>query len=113
MRFGRIIEPSPGDQPKESQHSGNSECWTPAPPEVDPENKEWRDGSADGRSAVKECRGQCSFTFRKPLRNRLGGCRPVRGLARAQEETEHGETGEAICQRRQCRNNRVPGNGER
>src|SRR5205814_8429953 len=67
MCFRRVVQPSPDNQPQESQRARDHERRPPSPAEVNPQNNEGSDSAPDGGTTVKKGGGQRAFTLREPL----------------------------------------------
>ena len=92
---------------------GKKKCRTPAPPVIDWQNQKGSNRTANRGSAVKECRGQRSFFFWKPLRHRFSRARPVGRFAQSEETAKSNKTAEALRQRSQNRDNGIPNHSDR
>src|SRR5450755_3869719 len=108
MLIGQPIEPSPGNQPNQSQKSWNHERGTPAPAEINVENDKWCDRASHRATAIEQRSGQSAFALRKPFAYDFGRSWPVPRFARSQQEAKCRKTVEAACQRSQHRRYRVP-----
>src|SRR5437868_14057580 len=51
------VQPSPDNQPEESQRACDHECRPSSPAEVNPQNNEGSDSAPDRRTTVKKGRG--------------------------------------------------------
>ena len=108
MLLRRVIHFAPGDEPQKSQQPGYHKNRAPSPPQVNRQYDEGRDGAADGRAAVIQRGRQSTFAIRKPLGDGLARARPIGGLARAKQETERREAGDAAGQWGQQRDDGIP-----
>jgi hypothetical protein len=107
-----VVEPAPAEQPEEAEGSGDHYGGTPTPAEVDAENEEGCDGSAEGAAAVKEGGGKGVLLAGEPFADDLGGGGPVAGFPRAEEKTQAGKAEEALGERGEHGDGGVPGHGE-
>src|SRR5207253_9927962 len=60
-----VIQPSPDNQPEESQRARDHECRPPSPAAVNPQNDEWSDCAPDRRTTVSKRGGYRALALRK------------------------------------------------
>src|SRR5436190_19308036 len=89
MRLRRMVDRSKQNQPEKPERARRDERVPPASRHLqNGKHERRRDRAANGRSAVEQGDGPSGFAPRKPLRDSLGGARPVRRLRQTQEESE-------------------------
>ena len=94
-----VVEPSPQQQPSESEAARHQERGLPAELQLQPRDERKGHDVADRHAAVEDAHRERALANRKPLRDDLGRAGPVAGLTQAEHHAQCAQVAQAAGER--------------